>query len=45
MTVLLGYFLIGALGGVAASAIIGLILTNLLVARWGKADRSIEELR
>ena len=38
MMVLLGYFLIAAIAGVAASAIIGFVLTNLLIARFEKAD-------
>ena len=39
MTVLLGYFLIAAIAGVATSAIIGFVLTSLLVARVDKSDR------
>jgi hypothetical protein len=42
MMVLLGYFLIAAIVFVAASAIVGLVLTNLLVGRYTKADRPIE---
>lgn len=34
MTVLLGYFIIAAMAAVAASAIIGFVLTNLLIARF-----------
>ena len=40
--VLLGYFLIAAIAGVAASAIIGLVLTNVLIRRFTKADRPIK---
>ena len=39
MTVPLGYFLIAAIAGVATSAIIGLVLTSLLIARVDKGDR------
>jgi hypothetical protein len=39
MSVLLGYFLIAAIAGVATSAIIGFVLTSLLVARVDKGDR------
>jgi hypothetical protein len=39
MMVLLGYFLIAAITGIAASAIIGLVLTNLLIRRFTKAER------
>jgi hypothetical protein len=39
MMVLLGYFLIAAMAGIAASAIVGLVLTNLLIRRFTKADR------
>ena len=42
MTVLLGYFLIAAIGGIATSAIIGFVLANLLVARVDKGDRPAE---
>jgi hypothetical protein len=41
MMVLLGYFFIAAISGVAASAMIGLVLTNLLIDRLEKADRPI----
>jgi hypothetical protein len=41
MMVLLGYFFIAAFSGVAASAIIGFILTKLLIGRFEKADRPI----
>ena len=41
MLVLIGYFLIAAAVSVAASAIVGLVLTNLLVDRFTKADRPI----
>jgi hypothetical protein len=34
MMVLLGYFLVAAISGVAASAIIGFVLTNLLIGRF-----------
>ena len=40
MMVLLGYFFIAAMAGVAASAIVGFVLTSLLVARVDKNDRS-----
>ena len=39
MTVLLGYFLIGAIAGGATSAIIGFVLTSLFIARVDKAVR------
>jgi hypothetical protein len=39
MMVLLGYFFIAVTAGVAASAIIGFILTNLLISRFQRADR------
>jgi hypothetical protein len=39
MSVLLGYFLIAAIAGVSASAIMGYVLTNLFIARVAKADR------
>ena len=39
MTVLLGYFLIAAIAGVAILAIIGFVLTSLLFARVDKGDR------
>jgi hypothetical protein len=42
MLVLIGYFLIAATVSVAASAIVGLVLTNLLVGRFIKADRPIK---
>ena len=38
MTVLLGYFLIAAIAGVATSAIIGFVLTSLFIARVDKGD-------
>ena len=41
MMVLLGYFLMAAIAGVAASAIIGFVLTNLLIGRFEKTDRPI----
>lgn len=41
MLVLIGYFLIAAAVSVAASAIVGLVLTKLLVDRFTKADRPI----
>jgi hypothetical protein len=41
MMVLLGYFLIAAITVIAASAIIGLVLTNLLIRRFTKAERPI----
>ena len=39
MTVLLGYFLIAAIAGVATSAIIGFVLTSLFIARLDRGDR------
>ena len=36
MMVLFGYFLMAAIAGVAASAIIGFVLTNLLIGRFEK---------
>jgi hypothetical protein len=42
MLVLIGYFLIAVSITVAASAIVGLVLTNLLVGRFTKADRPIK---
>jgi hypothetical protein len=42
MLVLIGYFLIAATVSVAASAIVGLVLTNLLVGRFTRADRPIK---
>jgi hypothetical protein len=42
MLVLLGYFLIAATVSVTASAIVGLVLTNLLVGRFTKANRPIK---
>jgi hypothetical protein len=36
MMVLLGYFFIAAAAGVAASAMVGLVLTNLLIGRFEK---------
>jgi hypothetical protein len=39
MMILLGYFFIAAILGVAASAMIGFVLTNLLIGRFEKADR------
>ncbi len=41
MMILLGYFLIAAIAGVAASATIGFVLTHLLVSRFEKANRPI----
>ena len=41
MMVLLGYFLFAAIAGVAASAVIGFVLTKLLITRFEKADRPI----
>ena len=38
MIVLLFYFLIAAVGGVAASAIIGFFLTNLIIGRFETSD-------
>jgi hypothetical protein len=42
MRVLLGYFLIAAIAGIAASAIVGLVLTNVMIRRFTKADRPIK---
>jgi hypothetical protein len=39
MVVLLDYFIDAAMAGVAASAIVGFVLTSLLVARVDKSDR------
>ena len=39
MMVLLSYFLVAAMAGVAASAMVGLVLTNVLIGRFEKADR------
>ena len=39
MTVLLGYFLIAAIAGVATSAIIGFVLTSLSIAHMDKGGR------
>jgi hypothetical protein len=41
MMVVLGYFLIATLAAILASAIMGLVLTNLLIAGFEKADRVI----
>lgn len=40
--VLAGYFLIAAIAGIATSAMIGLVLTNLMIRRFAKADRPIK---
>ena len=42
MLVLIGYFLIAATVSVTASAIVGLVLANLLVGRFTKVDRPIK---
>ena len=42
MLVLLGYFLVAAIVIVAASAIVGLVLANLLLGCFTKADRPIK---
>jgi hypothetical protein len=39
MMVLLGYFLIAAVAAVAASALISLFLTNLILGHFKKSDR------
>ena len=39
MMVLLGYFLIAGITGVAASAMIGLFLTNFIIGRFKAFDR------
>jgi hypothetical protein len=41
MMVLAGYFLVAAITVIGASAIIGLVLTNLMIRRFTKADRPI----
>ena len=41
MMVLLGYFFIAAITGVASSAMIGFVLAKLLIGRFEKADRPI----
>jgi hypothetical protein len=45
MMVLLGYFFIAAFAGVAASAMVGLVLTNLLIGRFksGSANQNFIE--
>ena len=40
--VLAGYFLIAAIAGIATSAMIGFVLTKLMILRFGKADRPIK---
>jgi hypothetical protein len=44
MMVLLGYFFIAAMAGVAASSIIGFVLTNVLINRFEKVERPIRIL-
>ena len=39
MMVLLGYFLIAAVAAVAASALIGLFLTNFIIGHFKNSDR------
>ena len=39
MMALAGYFFIAVIADIVASAMIGLVLTNLLVARFTKPDR------
>jgi hypothetical protein len=39
MMVMAGYFLIAAIAAIATSAIIGFVLTSLLIARVDKDDR------
>jgi hypothetical protein len=39
MMVLLSYFFIAAMAGIAVSAIVGFVLGNLLIDRGEKADR------
>ena len=41
MMVLLGYFLVAGIAGVAASAMVGFVLSNLLIRRFEKADGPI----
>ena len=38
--VLLGYFLIAAVAGVTASAVMGLFLTNFIIGRFKTSDRA-----
>jgi hypothetical protein len=45
MMIVLGYFLIAAAAAIAASAIIGFFLTNLLIWLLQKVDRSIRLCR
>jgi NhaP-type Na+/H+ or K+/H+ antiporter len=40
--VLIGYFIIAAIAGIAVSAIIGFVLTNLMIRCFTKADRPIK---
>jgi len=42
MMVLVAYFLIAAIAAAAASAIIGIVLTNLIVHRFTKSDRAVK---
>ena len=42
MMVLAGYFLIASIAGITASAMIGLVLTNLMIRRFSKADRPMK---
>ena len=42
MMVLASYFLIAAIAVIAASAMIGLVLTNLMIRHFTKADRPIK---
>ena len=42
MMVLAGYFLVAAIAVIAASAMIGLFLTDLMIRRFTKADRPIK---
>ena len=43
MIVLLGYFLIAAVAGVTASAVIGLFLTNFIIGRFKTSHRTKKE--
>lgn len=41
MMVLLGYFIIAAMAGAAASEIVGFVISDLLIVRFQKADRPL----
>jgi hypothetical protein len=42
MMVLLGYFIIAAMAGAAASEIVGFVISDLLIVRFQKADRPLK---